>query len=66
MQIPAILQGESLTRLMQGAAVGAIATIVVGFYWGALRWRFDSCYIASFSVTSLSKIAHSYCAHPFV
>ncbi|TMJ33550.1 MAG: hypothetical protein E6G96_04505 [Alphaproteobacteria bacterium] len=34
MQLPPILQGESLTRLMQGAAAGAIATMVVGFYWG--------------------------------
>jgi hypothetical protein len=34
MQIPSILQGESLTRLLQGAAAGAVATIVVGFYWG--------------------------------
>ena len=34
MQIPSILQGESLKRLLQGAAAGAVATMVVGFYWG--------------------------------
>ncbi len=34
MQVPTILQGESLTRLLQGVAVGAIATLVIGFYWG--------------------------------
>ena len=34
MQLPSILQGESLNRLLQGAAAGAVATIVVGFYWG--------------------------------
>ena len=34
MQLPPILQGESLTRLLQGAVAGGIATIVVGFYWG--------------------------------
>jgi len=34
MDMPAILQGESLKRLMQGAAVGAFATIVIGFNWG--------------------------------
>jgi hypothetical protein len=34
MQIPSILQGESLKRLLQGAAAGAIATMFVGFYWG--------------------------------
>ena len=40
MQIPSILQGKSLTRLLQGAAVGAVATIVVGFYWGG--WSLGS------------------------
>ena len=38
--LPSILQGESLTRLAQGAAVGAIAAIVVGFYWGG--WSLQS------------------------
>jgi hypothetical protein len=40
MQVPSMLQGESLTRLLQGAAAGAIATIVVGFYWGG--WSLGS------------------------
>jgi len=30
--ITSILQGESLTRLLQGAAAGAVATMFVGFY----------------------------------
>src|SRR5712691_4132080 len=34
MQVPSILQGDSLTRLLQGAAVGAVATMFMGFYWG--------------------------------
>jgi hypothetical protein len=34
MQAPAILRGESRTRLLQGIAVGAIATMAVGFTWG--------------------------------
>lgn len=34
MAMPAIFQGESITRLLQGAAVGAVATLIVGFYWG--------------------------------
>jgi pimeloyl-ACP methyl ester carboxylesterase len=34
MQLPSILQGDSLTRLLQGAAAGAIATVIVGFGWG--------------------------------
>ena len=40
MELPSILRGESLTRLLQGAAVGAIATIFVGFYWGG--WSLGS------------------------
>ncbi len=40
MEVPAILQSESLTRLLQGAAAGAVATIVVGFYWGG--WSLGS------------------------
>jgi hypothetical protein len=39
-QLPSILQGESLTRLLQGAAVGALATMVLGFYWGG--WSLGS------------------------
>jgi alpha/beta superfamily hydrolase len=35
-----MLQGESLTRLLQGAAAGAVATIVVGFSWGG--WSLGS------------------------
>jgi hypothetical protein len=34
MQLPSILQGDSLTRLLQGAAAGAVATMIVGFSWG--------------------------------
>jgi hypothetical protein len=34
MQVPAILRGESRTRLLQGMALGAIATMIVGFNWG--------------------------------
>jgi hypothetical protein len=33
-QLPSILQGDSLTRLLQGAAAGAVATLVIGFNWG--------------------------------
>src|SRR5581483_5449477 len=34
MPLPEILRGDSLTRLLQGAAAGAVATLIVGFYWG--------------------------------
>ena len=40
MTLPAILQGESLTRLAQGAFVGFLATVVVGFGWGG--WTLGS------------------------
>ena len=40
MQIPSILQGEPLKRLLQGAAGGAVATMVVGFCWGG--WSLGS------------------------
>jgi len=40
MQTLAWYQGESLKRLLQGAAVGVVATLVVGFGWGG--WMLGS------------------------
>src|SRR4030088_3344586 len=40
MEMPSTLQGESLKRLLQGAAAGAVATMFVGFYWGG--WSLGS------------------------
>jgi hypothetical protein len=34
MQLPAILEGESTTRLVQGAVAGVVATLIIGFTWG--------------------------------
>ena len=34
MQVPAMLQGDSLKRLLQGAVAGAVATMFVGFFLG--------------------------------
>jgi len=34
MEVPSILHGESRTRLLQGIALGVIATLVIGFSWG--------------------------------
>ena len=34
MQVPSILQGESRTRLLQGIAIGAVASMAIGFSWG--------------------------------
>jgi hypothetical protein len=40
MELPSILQGESLTRLLQGAVAGFLATAVIGFNWGG--WMLGS------------------------
>jgi hypothetical protein len=40
MELPSILQGESRTRLLQGAAAGAVLTMIVGFNWGG--WALGS------------------------
>ena len=40
MQMPAIFTGESLTRLFQGAAIGVVGTLVIGFTWGG--WTLGS------------------------
>ena len=34
MQVASMLQGESRTRLLQGIAIGAVASMVIGFSWG--------------------------------
>src|SRR6478752_2351560 len=34
MLVPSILSGSSLKRLLQGVALGAAATMIVGFNWG--------------------------------
>jgi hypothetical protein len=39
MELPLILQGPSLTRVLQGAAVGAAVAIIVGFNWGGWTLR---------------------------
>jgi hypothetical protein len=40
MAMPAMFSGESLTRLLQGAAVGVVGTLIVGFTWGG--WTLGS------------------------
>jgi hypothetical protein len=34
MKVPAIFQREARTRLLQGIAFGAVATMTIGFIWG--------------------------------
>ena len=33
MEVPSMLQGESLKQLLQGIAIGVVLTIMVGFNW---------------------------------
>jgi hypothetical protein len=40
MQLPEMLEGPSLTRLIQGALFGAAATAFIGFNWGG--WALES------------------------
>jgi hypothetical protein len=40
MQLPPILRGESVKRLLQGAFVGFLATVIIGFNWGG--WTLGS------------------------
>jgi hypothetical protein len=40
MDLPAILKGESIARLLQGTAFGAIAAMIIGFNWGG--WILES------------------------
>jgi hypothetical protein len=40
MELPSILRGESLVRLLQGAVAGFFATAIIGFNWGG--WMLES------------------------
>ena len=40
MQLPPMLQGDSLKRIVQGAVIGAVVTMFVGFQWGG--WTLGS------------------------
>ena len=40
MNLPPILKDDSLKRLLQGAAGGAVVTMIVGFTWGG--WTLQS------------------------
>lgn len=66
MQIPSILQGESLTRLLQGAAAGAVATLVIGFYWGG--WTLGSTaakQVKNAEQASIVRVLAPICADKF-
>ncbi len=46
MEVPAILRGESLTRLLQGVAIGAVASMVMGFSLGGWVTRGTASHLA--------------------
>jgi hypothetical protein len=69
MEMPAILKGDSLKRLLQGAALGAVATLIVGFYWGGwvtggtakdmVQRSTTSAVISALSPICVDKFQHS-------
>jgi hypothetical protein len=66
MQVPSIVQGESLTRLLQGVAAGAAATIVVGFFWGG--WTLGSTVekqVKAAEQASIVRVLAPICADKF-
>jgi hypothetical protein len=66
MQVPSILQGQSLTRLLQGTAAGAVATIVIGFNWGG--WTLGSTaekQVKDAEQTSIVRVLAPICADKF-
>ena len=69
MQTPAILRADSVTRLLQGAAFGAVVTLIVGFNWGGwvtggtasemARQSTSSALVAVLSPICVDKFQHS-------
>jgi hypothetical protein len=69
MEMPAILRGDSLTRLLQGAAAGAVVTMIVGFNWGGwvtggtareqVQKSTSSAVISALSPICVDKFQHS-------
>lgn len=67
MKLPPALQGDSLTRLLQGIALGAVATMIVGFYWGGwmlgstadkiAKQRTDTAVVAALAPVCAEKFA---------
>ena len=62
MQLPSILQGESRTRLLQGAFAGFLATVVIGFGWGG--WTLGST-ARETAATAVVAVLAPMCADKF-
>jgi hypothetical protein len=52
MPIRSILQAESLTRLLQGAVLGAVATMAIGFYAGGWMLASTASQIADYRASA--------------
>ena len=69
MQVPSLFQGQSLNRLLQGAAAGAVASIVIGFSWGGWMTgstanrlaaeRADTAVVAALTPVCVEKFLHN-------
>ena len=66
MEVPAALQGESLKRLVQGAATGAMAIAIIGFTWGGWMLESSAEKMATQRVTTaLVQVATPVCVDKF-
>jgi hypothetical protein len=66
MQWPEMLEGPSLTRLVQGALVGSLATVLIGFNWGGWTLESTARQIATQKATAaLVTILGPMCADKF-
>jgi len=66
MQTPQMFQGDSLVRLVQGTAIGAALTAIIGFNWGG--WVTDGTaqsQIRNAAEASAVKVLAPICADRF-
>ena len=66
MELPEMLKGDSLTRLIQGAAVGAALTCIIGFNWAG--WMLGSTaqtQVRNAEQASVVKVLAPICADRF-
>jgi hypothetical protein len=69
MEMPTFLRGDAPTRLLQGAAAGAVATLIIGFNWGGwvtggtakdmVQRSTTSAVISALSPICVDKFQHS-------
>jgi len=69
MDIPSMLWGNSLKRLLQGAAAGAVVAMIVGFNWGGwtlgntvekiAKERADTAVVAALAPICVNQFRHA-------